>query len=229
MNKEFDITELSKHFYIAAEQVNPRIYMVASRKLIENSKYGEAIQVLKEGTQNYPEDFLLKFRLGKYYFLQNDIENAVPTLEAAQQMRPSDRETNDLLDQAKDKQENIKFETPIIENQELDLTEISNYFNGATEDINADTYLSVAYNLRMNDQEGRGVDVLEEGVENFPNDYLLWFRLGKSLYFLDEFEDAEDVLEKALELATERNRHRGINESNEYLGKVRNAQQHNRL
>ncbi len=76
-------------------------------------------------------------------------------------------------------------------------TECRDFFEHA---VHPSTYIKTAKGLRNQGLEFQSIPVLKEGVANFPRDHILWYTLGKSLFFLDRYQESGHALNKCLEI-----------------------------
>lgn len=181
MTDNLKLDNLSKYFNLARlKKIDPKVYTTAARILKEKRRYDDAISVLEEGLQNFPENFIVAFILGKTLFYEGRIDLAAQALEKAVTLDPTDQKALKLLERAQLKPAG---ESPLIDEH--------------NQSPRPENYIGIAKKLRFAKRESESVELLREGNRNFPKDFLIIFQLGKSLYFLSRFKEAESALEAA--------------------------------
>ena len=76
---------------------HPKLYMSIAREMRDADNETGSVDLLYEAVANYPEDFLLKFQLGKsLHFLDRHIESQ-NILQQAHELKPTDIKVNELL------------------------------------------------------------------------------------------------------------------------------------
>ncbi len=74
---------------------------------------------------------------------------------------------------------------------------LSTYFGRIARPVD---YMRESKALKANAAEEQSIPMLQEGVKNFPNDHVLWFTLGKSLFFLNRLQESEKAIKRSLDL-----------------------------
>ncbi len=176
------------HSGIIGHYVEPKDYLIAAGRMRDDDRECESIDLLYEAVEIYPENFLLRLRLGKSLFYKERYDKSVTSLLIAHNLNPNDQQAGDLLDRARVQAD------PLSQRESLK----NSKFLGCQ--VVPQTYMAVARNMRDHDQEAESIEMLYEAVDNFPEDVVLRYQLGKSLYFQNRFPEAIDVLVKAQEI-----------------------------
>lgn len=90
------------------------------------------------------------------------------------------------------------------DNEEMDfslLEKFSLYSARPSDKKDAKRYMQVALDLRENHSlQEESLILLEEGMYNYPEDFLLIYSYAKALYHLDYINDAKDAVDDALKM-----------------------------
>lgn len=202
MTDNLKLERLSKYFEIAIlGDITPAVYLKSAKALKSENRVDDAISILEESAENFPDDFLTFFILGKTLFHEGKIDMAAQALEKAINLAPEDEKAIHLLKRAQSKPAE-------------DTTIISRYHKGPAW---RETYTHVANQLKKRGRESDSVRVLKEGGKNFPDDFVIHFKMGKSLYFLNRFSESVEALEIAMEIKPE------DKQAKSYLARAANA------
>lgn len=169
------------------ENTKPQLYTKAVSDLFKKEKFEEAEELALEGLENFPKDKSLWSQYGEIlcaFGEANDLIQAVRAYEKAIQLGGGKQVDLDALDNAK---KLLREKTPILS---------AVFEETATPRI----YMAIARKRRDDDKEEEAVKFLEEAVTVFPDDKILWYRLGKSYAFMNENGDAIKAFQTALEI-----------------------------
>lgn len=210
MNKGLKLDSLKRCFEIARlGDITPAVYLEAAKVLKDNKRVDDAISILEESAENFPEDFLTLFILGKTLFHEGEIDMAAQILEKAIGLNPEDEKAIHLLKRAQSKPAE-------------DTTVISQYHEGLAW---RETYTRIANQLKKRGRESDSVRVLKEGGKNFPDDFIIHFKMGKSLYFLNRFSESVEALETAVTIKPEDKQAKSLLARAANAGRVTSQQQ----
>jgi tetratricopeptide (TPR) repeat protein len=74
------------------------------------------------------------------------------------------------------------------------------YEKGQSQQKNIDNIINLAYNLKNEDYYKKAVNVLEQGVKNYPDSVKLWFVLSRTYFEMRKFKDTLKCWEKIVQL-----------------------------
>ena len=194
-------------FYSIQDLDSETLYKQAN-EFYKNSNYDKAKKIYIQIIEKEPDFVKAYYGLGSIYYVEKNFNSAIEFYKKAIEKNNKFAEAYEWLGNSYEKLNNypeaVKNWEKSIElkpnNFYLQKKLASFYEKNKSQQKNIDNIIKLAYELKNEDYYKKAINVLEQGVKNYPNSIKLWFVLSRTYFEMRKFKDTLKCWEKILQL-----------------------------
>lgn|GEM_PF-4649409 len=193
---------------LSAQKFDSEALYREANEFYRNSNYEKAKKIYKEIIERDTEFVKAYYGLGSVYYIEKDFNTAIEFYKKAIEKNDKFAEAYEWLGNSYEKlnnyQEAVKNWEKSLEikpnNPHLQKKLASFYKKSKSQQKNISEIIKLAYNLKNEDYHKKAINVLEQGVKNYPNSVELWFALSRIYFEMRKFKGTLKCWEKILQL-----------------------------